>query len=367
MTNKGRPKGANKASLAKIESLILQYLKANPANHPNEFLIQEFHISRQAALAHLNRMIRKGLIIAQGSGRWRRYAVASKDTHDTPHILSMPILDLAKVGEDEVFRADIAPWLHNLCAENPGLRARQQYALTEILNNVIDHSLGTTVTIRLRLWSGERPTVMMEVEDDGRGIFATIKDYFHLSDHLEAVGELAKGKRTTDPSRHAGEGLFFAARMVDFFEIEANQLRYAYASPVDDWTMSSAADRRQGSLVRINMNLDDDRTPQSVFAKYTDNFEFNLQSPRIANPYLVSLPAGHLPSRSEARKILSGAEQFSSIVMDFKDVESIGQGFADEVFRVFQNKHPGITIHVKNASIFVQRMIAHVRVQSQSG
>lgn len=45
---------------------------------------------------------------------------------------------------------------------------------------------------------------------------------------------------------------------------------------------------------------------------------------------------------------------------DFLDVEFMGQGFADEVFRVFQNKYPDIKLVPVNANETVRRMVKHV-------
>ena len=39
-------------------------------------------------------------------------------------------------------------------------------------------------------------------------------------DKRQALFELSKGKFTTDPSRHSGEGVFFTSRMFDDFEID---------------------------------------------------------------------------------------------------------------------------------------------------
>lgn len=64
-------------------------------------------------------------------------------------------------------------------------------------------------------------------------------------------------------------------------------------------------------------------------------------------------------ARSEARRLLQGLESFREIVVDFTGVKSIGQGFADEVFRVFPLHHPTIRmvpIHmVDDVKFFVDR------------
>ena len=54
--------------------------------------------------------------------------------------------------------------------------------------------------------------------------------------------------------------------------------------------------------------------------------------------------------------------KFQEIMLDFKGVNSKGQGFADEVFRVFKNQYPEISIEVTNTNSAVDAMIRHVRV-----
>jgi anti-sigma regulatory factor (Ser/Thr protein kinase) len=353
----GRPKGTDQQSIQKNDAFITVYLRQNPGTNPTTFFSEKLNLSRQAVLARINRLLASGILRAEGKGKGRIYFVS--DSPPIEPLLQLPVQELAKVGEDEIFKRHISERLVSFAPGNKGLYSRQQYALTEILNNVIDHSRASQFIVRAYP-SEDSKSVILEVEDDGRGIFESIKSYFHLQDYWEAVGELAKGKRTTDPTRHAGEGLFFSARMAEFFEIEANSLKYQYSAEQDDWSLS-ASPRHIGSLVRLTMQLSNQNVPQDAFEKYTNDYSFDQRSPRLANPYIINLPPGHLPSRSEAKKILAGAEAFTSIVMDFKGVESIGQGFADEVFRVFKTAHPHIEIGVKNASAFVLRMIAYVQ------
>ena len=62
-------------------------------------------------------------------------------------------------------------------------------------------------------------------------------------------------------------------------------------------------------------------------------------------------------SRSQARRIVLGLEKFKHVVLNFKDISTVGQGFVDEVFRVFQSKHPKIKIEYTNANEDVKFMI----------
>ena len=49
-----------------------------------------------------------------------------------------------------------------------------------------------------------------------------------------------------------------------------------------------------------------------------------------------------------------------SDILDFRDVEMTGQGFADEIFRVYVNHNPDVKISYINACNEVERMIRHV-------
>lgn len=54
-------------------------------------------------------------------------------------------------------------------------------------------------------------------------------------------------------------------------------------------------------------------------------------------------PEELLMSRSQARRLITRFDRFREVILDFSGVEIIGQGFADEIFRVFANAQP----HVK--------------------
>ncbi|HSI24132.1 MAG TPA: STAS-like domain-containing protein, partial [Methylotenera sp.] len=54
-------------------------------------------------------------------------------------------------------------------------------------------------------------------------------------------------------------------------------------------------------------------------------------------------------------------DRFKIVILDFKGVESIGQAFADEIFRVFANQHPEISLVEDNANQEVKKMISRAR------
>ena len=99
-----------------------------------------------------------------------------------------------------------------------------------------------------------------------------------------------------------------------------------------------------------------ERTTKEIFDEYTsDDFVFNKTkiTVHLAKDYL-----GHdFVSRSLAKRVLMNVEKFKIIVLDFENIDNIGQGFADEVFRVFKNKNPDITIVPVNMNEEIEFMI----------
>jgi hypothetical protein len=66
-------------------------------------------------------------------------------------------------------------------------------------------------------------------------------------------------------------------------------------------------------------------------------------------------------SRSEAKRLLVGLEKFREVVVDFAGVEGIGQGFADEVFRVWAASHPETRLSAENMTSPVGFMVERAR------
>ena len=62
-------------------------------------------------------------------------------------------------------------------------------------------------------------------------------------------------------------------------------------------------------------------------------------------------------SRSQAQRIVFGLENFNHVYLDFKDISTIGQGFVEELFRVFKSKRPRIKIDYINANVDVKFMV----------
>lgn len=208
-----------------------------------------------------------------------------------------------------------------------------QYVTTEMVNNAIDHSNGTQITVVVEQSVSE---IRFRVIDDGEGVFAHLAAGLSLHEPIEALGELTKGKRTTDPDRHTGEGIFFSSKAADLFTVEANGLRLTFDNERKDFAygQSSVA---VGTTVSYTISRDTERSIKDVFDAYTDEeFRFARTVPRIK---LFEIGVRFV-SRSEAKRLAVGLEKFSEVELDFAGVTDVGQGFADELLRVWATAHP---------------------------
>ena len=113
----------------------------------------------------------------------------------------------------------------------------------------------------------------------------------------------------------------------------------------------------RGTLVQFSLRRNARRTLEEVFGEFApQEYDFQFQKTKV----LIKLLQPDYVSRSEARRLLANLEKFREIVFDFRDVRSVGQGFADEVFRVFADRNPSILLRPENVNPAVMAMIRHV-------
>ena len=223
-----------------------------------------------------------------------------------------------------------------------------RYAFTEMLNNAIDHSSATQVRVRVI----DDGALVFHIADDGVGAYAHLARGLGLADAFEAVAELSKGKRTTAPEQHTGEGIFFTSKAVDVFRLEANGLAWVVDNKRHDQALGSSA-VSVGTTVSLRIARDTETDLAAVFRRFTRDQEFVRTSPVVR---LFGMGVDFV-SRSEAKRLLSGMEAFEEIVIDFAGVTSVGQAFVDEVFRVWPAAHPGKVIRPGNMSPEVTFMV----------
>lgn len=302
-------------------------------------------ISRQAATALLTRLVASGVLQAVEGTRPKRYTLRRYGVFEK-------VYKLSNLEEHVAWAIDMLPIISKY-ASSDALKI-WEYGITEMINNAIDHSEGKSIRVRLAVTAID---AICSIQDDGEGIFRRITRLCNLVDERQAILELSKGKLTTDPSRHTGEGLFFTSRAMDWFLLESYGLFFNHA--VEDgernWLMESD-DEVRGTLVMMELAHDTERSLRALFDQFAapDSYSFNKT---IVPVRLAKIGAESLVSRSQAHRLMARVDKFEIVILDFAEVDSIGQAFADEIFRVFQSQHPEMKIVFKNANSDVEFMI----------
>lgn len=279
------------------------------------------------------------------------------------------IYDNVDLEEDTVYRNDFFPYLNNLPDNIQHIWA---YAFTEMLNNAIEHSQSKKIYISIEK---DYLSTIIIIVDRGIGIFNNIINYIKNKTGREDIGvedavvELFKGKLTTAESNHSGEGIFFTSRMMDEFFILSSNTIFTHNN-ISEHTVKEFIhndEKKSGQMLGVNLGT-------FVFLKMSNHSKkttrevFDMFAPMDSGFIKTSIPIKHTccefgypVSRSQARRLCTRFDEFEEVVLDFADVDNIGQAFAHEIFNVFQAKHPDLKLIVKNAVPYVKNMIERVR------
>ena len=335
---------------------VRKYILANVEKHPADIArmtADRFGITRQAVNKHLQKLAGEHALKQHGITRNCSYQLA-------PLAHWRKTFPLAKtLAEDRVWREDVVPSLGQMPRN---VLEIWHYGFTEIFNNAIDHSEGSQIAVDFRKTAS---TTQIAIHDNGVGIFKKIQTALGLIDERHAVLELAKGKLTTDPARHTGEGIFFASRMFDDFEILSGGMHFSHQfDKKEDWILER--DRfSSGTAVWMKLNNHTARTTKKVFDQFTSGEDYGFTK-TVVPVKLTQYGDENLVSRSQAKRLLARVERFETVILDFSGVESVGQAFADEIFRVFAAQHPNVALLELNANSAVKRMINRARVSAKS-
>jgi hypothetical protein len=335
---------------------IREFVLENIRNHPHDIsslTSGRFGISRQAVHKHLQKLIATGDLVSAGATRDKTYHLAVQAEWGHKYALNQ------ESAEDLAWRNDVAPILGRLPRNVLNI---WHFCFTEMFNNAIDHSNGSELVVEVARTAVDTEMVLY---DDGVGIFRKIQSTLGLLDERHAVLELAKGKLTTDPSRHTGQGIFFTSRLVDSFDIVSGGVIFRHEfGKEDDWILE-APKTNQGTAVFMKLSNRSTRVDEEIFKQYTSGEDFGFTK-TVVPVRLAQYGEDRLISRSQAKRLLARVELFRSVWFDFEGVETIGQAFADEIFRVFARNHPEIEFVPIHATPQVQQMVNSARAQLAS-
>lgn len=228
------------------------------------------------------------------------------------------------------------------------------YAFTEMLNNAIDHSDSERVVISVWIMEAQW---CFRIQDFGVGAFAKLASGLGLGSEFESIQELSKGKRTTSPELHTGEGIFFTSKMVDFFRLTSSGVRWTVDNIRHDVALG-VVPGKDGTTVECQVDPRTERTPAEIFRQFSEDHEFVRTRP-VVKLFEIGTP---FVSRSEARRLLDGlAEDFEVVEVDFAGLTDVGQGFVDELLRVWPSTHPGKAVIPINMNEAVEFMVNRVK------
>lgn len=337
-----------------IEKYMLRKIAAD-----DEMLIEKtmdsFGISITSAKRYLKKMADEGNVVKQAEQACG-YALCEETFEDCVKISE------SGQQEDEIYDRLLRDKLSG-CGKNA--RRIWQYVCVEMLNNALEHSRGTQIRMIVRrnvLYT----TVL--IADDGVGVFRTLVDYmaghgWNEPDEKDALVELYKGKITSAASAHSGEGIFFSSKAVDTFAIWSGGKMYKCYGGREHTVLENRllayASRFQniGTLVMMTLENETARDLAEVFDVFADVDEGLIRT-RI--PIREACISGEPVARSQARRICRRLEEFKEVILDFDGVEFMGQGFADEIFRVFATAFPGVLLCPVHMEKEVHRMVRHV-------
>jgi anti-sigma regulatory factor (Ser/Thr protein kinase) len=319
-------------------------------------LVALLKVSRQYVNVLLNYLITEEKLIKIGSTRSAFYVLPR---YAAEHLELFPTRIFKKLVNSKLEEHRV---LEQVESNSPlilklkgNIRSIFGYAFTEMLNNAIEHSQSKYIDIEVVLGKGK---LSFLVTDYGVGVFRNIMKKKKLSSEIDAIRELLKGKATTQPKAHSGEGIFFTSKTADVFFLDSYGNQLVINNKARDVFIVKPRIFRKGTRVSFVVDVNSNRHIKDIFDEFTGNFpesDFNFDKTEMKMKLFTG--GSIYVSRSQARRILSGLEKFRSIVFDFDQIPIIGQAFADEIFRVFHEKNPEIRLNIVNANNAVKFMI----------
>ncbi len=340
-----------------IKELILKKIRQKGQVSSRE-VVMETGFSRAYINRFFKELCEEGSILRVGKTNRSKYIPAG-EKEISAEIDSIKkvhrILKNEKLQEDIIFND-----IRKTSAITKNLRKNVleilSFAFTEMLNNAIEHSRSE----KIEVFFEKRPgSVLFIIRDWGVGIFNNIMAKKGLSNQMEAIQDLIKGKQTTAPETHSGQGIFFTSKVCDVLNIQGSDKKIIFNNLIDDVFITSNK-TIQGTRILFSINLNSSRDIRKTFNIYTDeNYSFNKSEVNIK---LYEDDLNYI-SRSQARRVLAGLDKFKQVVLDFKSVDMVGQAFTDEIFRVWKKVHPEINIEYKNANEDIIFMIERAKKQ----
>lgn len=326
-----------------IKNFILDSIE----EHPNDLVLyvsSQLNYSASAVRRLVNQLIENKILDRQGAGRGTVYRLKTTDSR------YQYTLD-SELEEDVIWAKDLKK---HFIDEKDNVRLICQYGCTEMINNVIDHSGSEGLSVYI---AEDAKAFRIAIIDSGIGIFRKIQHDLGLENPNQSLLELAKGKFTSDPENHTGEGVFFTSRVCDQFAIISAGLNYITSEKFDQGLLDEVDYDFDGTFVAMQVLRSSDTTLENVFNQYASP-DSNLSFHKTLVPlHLMQYEGESLLSRSQAKRAMSRVDRFTEVILDFTGVDMVGPAFVDQIFRVFQKAYPRVNLYVQGANVEILNRI----------
>lgn len=254
-----------------------------------------------------------------------------------------------------------------------------RFCHNQLLLNAVEHAQGWTVRITLER-SGYQCAILMK--DDGRGIFANLKDHFKLANEQEALRELVKGglstlaeqsivadgsmpksktgKQEISANQHWGKGIFYVLRIAEECSIVSHDLALRSLNMFEDRWIERQGQYVEGTLISVRVSPFSKRLLNKTIEKAGRGVGLGdgpLQHLEIPLS-LFGDSSGRLLTADEAVAVLKRAESFSEIVFDFSSITKASPEFLRATFKLLSERYPAVKLTWINALPTIEQDIA---------
>ena len=210
-------------------------------------IMAEVDVSRQYIIMVISDLIAEKKLIKVGSTH-NAFYVSSVFAKEHPEIFPSSFKKTYKnqsLEEHHVLLEieDKFPQILNL-PEN--VRSIFTFAFSEMFNNAIEHSSSKNISIEVAERNGKLSFMVL---DSGVGVFRNIMKKRKLHSEIEAIQDLLKGKTTTMPKSHSGEGIFFTSKSSDLFILDSFGYQLTINTKTDGISIKNVSLIKRGTKV----------------------------------------------------------------------------------------------------------------------
>ncbi len=281
-------------SAEKKKSILLYILQKIDQGEMSiqESVSEAYSIDRATVYKYIAELSDKGLIEKIKRGRYK--------LKTNSYRFNLKKYNVELDYDTYAFEKCLKPYIKDMDSNVIGI---WNYVISEIYNNVIDHSRVENVSITV-LQNTLKTTVILS--DDSIGIFRKIQEYFKLPTIEDAIVELLKGKLTNDSVNHSGKGIFFSSKMMDEFYIISDGRVFTNnkydISALDEYS----AKNTNGTCVIMRLS-------NYTNKKYADIFDYHADVDGGFTKTVIPLKnmfETYLVSRSQAKRLNERLTEF---------------------------------------------------------